>query len=196
MTSLPIVRRELTVAGRQPWTYHTRVVAAVLLTLLGAVILGTTGNNGPGGAAQLPMLAFKLLSSTAFAGCLLGGIILSADSISAERRSGTLGLLFLTPLGGFDVGSGKLAASGIQGLCGLLGILPILIRLIVPPLVGSALSGSQSDILEVAASATIANWWIALVVTLVIGGAPPMGASASTSPVFTTTDREVKWSVS
>jgi ABC-type transport system involved in multi-copper enzyme maturation permease subunit len=126
MTSLPIVRRELTVAGRQPWTYHTRVVAAVLLTLLGAVILGMTGNNGPGGAAQLPMLAFKLLSSTAFAGCLLGGIILSADSISAERRSGTLGLLFLTPLGGFDVGSGKLAASGIQGLCGLLGILPIL----------------------------------------------------------------------
>ena len=126
MTSLPIVRRELTVAGRQPWTYHTRVVAAVLLTILGGVILGMTGNNGPGGAAQLPMLAFKLLSSTAFAGCLLGGLILSADSISAERRSGTLGLLFLTPLGGFDVGSGKLAASGIQGLCSLLGILPIL----------------------------------------------------------------------
>jgi hypothetical protein len=44
-------------------------------------------------------------------------------------------------------------------------------RLIVPPLVGSAASGSQSDILEVATSATIANWWIALVVTLVIGGA-------------------------
>lgn len=53
----------------------------------------------------------------------------------------------------------------------VLGILPILMRLIVPPLVGSAASGSQSDILEVAASATIANWWIALVVTLVIGGA-------------------------
>jgi len=53
----------------------------------------------------------------------------------------------------------------------VLGILPVLMRLIVPPLVGSAASGSQSDILEVATSATIANWWIALVVTLVIGGA-------------------------
>lgn len=126
MTSLPIVQRELTVAGRQPWTYHTRVVAAVLLTLLGAVILGMSGKSGPGGPAQLPMLAFKLLSSTAFAGCLLGGLVLAADSISAERRSGTLGLLFLTPLGGFDVGTGKLAASGIRGLFSLLGILPIL----------------------------------------------------------------------
>jgi tryptophan-rich sensory protein len=53
----------------------------------------------------------------------------------------------------------------------VLGILPILIRLIVPPLVAGAASGTQSDILEVAASATIANWWIALVVTLAIGAA-------------------------
>lgn len=53
----------------------------------------------------------------------------------------------------------------------VLGILPILMRLIVPPLVGSVASGSQSDILDVATTATIANWWIALVVTLVIGGA-------------------------
>jgi len=52
-----------------------------------------------------------------------------------------------------------------------LGILPILMRLIVPPLVGGVASGSQSDILEVATTATIANWWIALVVTVVIGGA-------------------------
>jgi hypothetical protein len=37
--------------------------------------------------------------------------------------------------------------------------------------VAGAASGTQSDILEVAASATIANWWIALVVTLAIGAA-------------------------
>ena len=53
----------------------------------------------------------------------------------------------------------------------LVGIFPLLMRLIIPPLVGGAASGTQSDILEVATTATVANWWIALVVTLVIGGA-------------------------
>ena len=53
----------------------------------------------------------------------------------------------------------------------IVGILPVLMRLIVPPLVGSAASGTQSDIVQVAAAATIANWWIALLATLVIGGA-------------------------
>lgn len=50
-----------------------------------------------------------------------------------------------------------------------LGIVPVLIRLIVPPLVGGFGSGTQADIIEVAAAATIANWWIALMVTLIVG---------------------------
>jgi len=53
----------------------------------------------------------------------------------------------------------------------VLGIIPIVMRLIIPPLVGSAGSGNTSDIIEVATTATIANWWIALAITLVIGGA-------------------------
>jgi len=44
-------------------------------------------------------------------------------------------------------------------------------RLIIPAIVSGAASGTTSDILEVATTATVANWWIALVVTLVIGGA-------------------------
>lgn len=125
MTTLPVVRRELIVAGRQPWTYHTRVVAAVLLALLGGVLLILPGRSVVG-MTPLPLLTFKLLSSTAFAGCLLGGVLLTADSIVSERRTGTLGLLFLTELDSLDVTFGKLSASAIQGLCALLGTLPIL----------------------------------------------------------------------
>ncbi len=125
MTTLPVVQRELIVAGRQPWTYHTRVLAAVLLALLGGVLLILPGRSVVG-MTTLPLLTFKLLSSTVFAGCLLGGVLLTSDSIVSERRTGTLGLLFLTELGSLDVTFGKLSACAVQGLCALLGTLPIL----------------------------------------------------------------------
>lgn len=49
------------------------------------------------------------------------------------------------------------------------GILPLLMRLIIPPIVGGSIDGTPGAVAEVATSATIANWWIALVVTLVAG---------------------------
>ena len=45
---------------------------------------------------------------------------------SEERREGTLGLLFLTDLRGYDVVLGKLAACSLGSIYGLLAILPIL----------------------------------------------------------------------
>jgi ABC-type transport system involved in cytochrome c biogenesis permease component len=146
MRSLPIAHRELIVAGRQSWTYHTRVLAAVLLTALSVVLLGFSGGGG------IPQGTFKIVSSTVFAACLLGGMFLSADSIVAERRNGTLGLLFLTPLGGFDVSTGKLVACGIRGLCALLGILPILAL----PLMMGGISGTTFWTTSVGLLATFA----------------------------------------
>lgn len=53
----------------------------------------------------------------------------------------------------------------------VMGIAPLLMRLIIPPVVGGAVGeGSAADIAQVAAEATIANWWIALVITVVAGG--------------------------
>jgi ABC-type transport system involved in cytochrome c biogenesis permease component len=146
MRSLPIAHRELIVAGRQRWTYHTRVLAAVLLTALSVVLLGFSGGG------SIPQGTFKIVSSTVFAACLLGGMFLSADSIVAERRNGTLGLLFLTPLGGFDVSTGKLVACGIRGLCALLGILPIL----AVPLMMGGISGTTFWTTSVGLLATFA----------------------------------------
>lgn len=146
MPSLPIVQRELIVAGRQSWTYHTRVLAAVVLTVLTGVLLGFSGG------AAIPQATFRIVSSTVFALCLLGGLFLSADSIVAERRNGTLGLLFLTPLSGFEVSTGKLAACGIRGVCALLGILPIL----AVPLMMGGISGTAFWTTSVGLLATFA----------------------------------------
>ncbi len=50
-----------------------------------------------------------------------------------------------------------------------LGILPIAMRVITPLVIGNAVSDGNSTIAEVATTATIANWWLALVLTIVVG---------------------------
>ena len=56
----------------------------------------------------------------------LAGLFLTSDAIAAERRDGTLGLLFLTPLQPRDVLAGKLVAQGIHAVCALLAIFPLI----------------------------------------------------------------------
>ncbi|MFO1501189.1 MAG: ABC transporter permease subunit, partial [Verrucomicrobiota bacterium] len=69
---------------------------------------------------------FYTLSGLAFAYCLCIGARVTADCVSEEKRDGTLGLLFLTDLKGFDVVFGKLAASSLNSIYGLLAVLPLL----------------------------------------------------------------------
>lgn len=53
----------------------------------------------------------------------------------------------------------------------VVAIVPILMRLIIPPVVGGAVGeGSAGDIAQVATTATIANWWLALIITVAAGG--------------------------
>ena len=46
--------------------------------------------------------------------------------MSEEKREGTLGLLFLTDLRGFDVVLGKLVACSLRGAYGLVAALPVI----------------------------------------------------------------------
>src|SRR5207247_6617314 len=62
----------------------------------------------------------------AFVCCLFIGARLTADSLSAEKREGTLGLLFLTDLKGYDVVLGKLAATSVNSVYALLAIVPVM----------------------------------------------------------------------
>ncbi len=124
MTFLPIVNRELRVASRRPATYWSRMTTALIAIVITAFVLLPTG------ARLSPTMAggmlFKMLTGIAFIYCLVQGFAATADSISSEKREGTLGLLFLTDLKGYDVVTGKLAASSLNAFYGLLAVLPVL----------------------------------------------------------------------
>ena len=109
MTFLPIVARELRVAARRRGTYRMR-----LAMVWGALITGTSIFVATVGATaqQTGQYIFQGLSWLCLLYCLLSGRRWTADCLSEEKREGTLGLLFLTDLKGYDVVLGKLAAEG------------------------------------------------------------------------------------
>ena len=74
----------------------------------------------------------------AFLYCLVAGIRSTADCLSEEKREGTLGLLFLTDLRGYDVVGGKLVATSLNAFYGLMAIVPLLA---IPLLMGGITNG-------------------------------------------------------
>jgi ABC-type transport system involved in cytochrome c biogenesis permease component len=134
LATLPIVVRELRVTARRRRTYWSRTLAAgmgVVVFLYLAVAMSSSGWGGNNGF--LGQSLFYSLSTLCFAFCLLAGVGTTSDCLAEEKREGTLGLLFLTDLKGFDVVLGKMAASSLSALYTLLSILPVLT---VPLLLG------------------------------------------------------------
>lgn len=135
MTVLPIVSRELRVAARRPATYWSRTIVAAVMLLLAAWLLVVSWHEAPSTQARL---LFASLGGAALFVCGLSGMMTTADTVSGEKREGTLGLLFLTPLRGYDVVLGKLCASSLTVLHGLLAITPIVA---LPMLLGGISAG-------------------------------------------------------
>jgi ABC-type transport system involved in multi-copper enzyme maturation permease subunit len=94
------------------------------------VFRGSMRNVGP--------ILFGILTYYAFGLSLLAGVFLASDCISEEKREGTLGLLFLTDLRGYDVVLGKLMAVGLSALYGLVAVLPVMA---LPLLMGGVTGG-------------------------------------------------------
>ncbi len=122
MTFLPIVDRELRVASRRRATYWLRFWLALIVIVLWLLLLGA----GTASAAQRGQILFILVGVLALGFSMLAGIFLTADCLSEEKREGTLGLLFLTELKGYDVVLGKLMATSLHAFYGLLTVLPLL----------------------------------------------------------------------
>ena len=135
MSLLPIVIRELGLASRRPATYRIRFWIALVTVVIALAMLVSRGRS----TAQLGHEIFSVLSVLVFAYALLSGVRCTADSLSEEKREGTLGLLFLTTLRGYDVVVGKLVVSSLEAAYGLVSTLPILA---VPVLLG-AVTGSE-----------------------------------------------------
>ncbi|HEY0455729.1 MAG TPA: hypothetical protein VGE41_05105 [Verrucomicrobiae bacterium] len=136
MTFLPVVERELRIATRKRATYWARVGAAVAGVLIMMWAIMTVG------ALVSPTILgkrlFMVLSSLGFFYCLWPGVILTSDCISSEKRDGTLGLLFLTDLHGYDVVFGKLLGTSLSAFYSLLALIP---ALGVPLLLGGVTGG-------------------------------------------------------
>ncbi len=125
MIVLPIVGRELRVAARRSSTYRTRLWAALSAIALAAWKCLDFSWQGASSASQGHSL-FYTLSGLAFVYCLGIGARVTSDCVSEEKRDGTLGLLFLTDLKGWDVVLGKLVASSLNSFYGLLAVFPLL----------------------------------------------------------------------
>jgi ABC-type transport system involved in multi-copper enzyme maturation permease subunit len=123
MTFLPIVERELRVAARRPFTYWVRSGAALLALLLVSWVLLMMWRQRP---SELGKVLFGATTGVTAFLCLLSGMRATADCISEEKRAGTLGLLFLTDLRGYDVVFGKLAASSIGVAYAAISVVPIM----------------------------------------------------------------------
>lgn len=136
MTFLPIAARELRVATRRRATYWNRSVAVLLATIV--TLYSLTALARGANPAQAGTTLFSILARMAFLCCLFSGVFLTADCLSEEKREGTLGLLFLTDLNGYDVALGKLMVTSLSAFYGLLAIFPVLA---VPILMGGVAFG-------------------------------------------------------
>ncbi len=121
---MSILERELQVQARRPFTVGLRVGVGLVASLTGLAGLrwaesGVLGNRG--GQQLLQSLGWSALVFG-----LVEGVRQTADSVSREKREGTLGLLFLTDLRGWDVVLGKLAAHGLSLFYALMAAFPIL----------------------------------------------------------------------
>ena len=122
MTFLPIVQRELRTAARNKATGRIRWwVTLIALVVCSQLFLFMSLNGG--GSVGNPL--FSILTGYAFLLSLLAGVFLTADCLSEERREGTLGLLFLTDLNGYDVVLGKFMARSLSAFYLLLALLPV-----------------------------------------------------------------------
>jgi hypothetical protein len=122
MTFLPILARELRVASRRRVTYWIRTGAALAVMIIGTWLFLMMQNEPTHTIAQV---LFGVLTSCATLSAFLSGLRDTADCLSGEKREGTLGLLFLTDLRGYDVVIGKMAANSINAFYGILAVLPI-----------------------------------------------------------------------
>jgi ABC-type transport system involved in cytochrome c biogenesis permease component len=143
MTFLPVVERELRMAARRRGTYWSRLTAAILGWAVAAWILVAASGVG----IQTGAIVFEVLAALVFVYTALGGLLATADSLSEEKREGTLGLLFLTDLKGYDVVFGKLASTSVKTICGVMAVAPALAVSIV---LGAVTQGEIARVMLVA----------------------------------------------
>ena len=120
MNVLPVITRELRAEARSPFTYWLRVLGAGAVIVAAVFFILLHGFHAEAGG----QLFAQLHGALQLAIWLLVPL-LTADCLSRERREGTLGLLFLTPLKALDIVIAKSLAHGLRAVTLLLAVLPV-----------------------------------------------------------------------
>ena len=123
MTSLPIVERELRLASRKLGSWLWRWIIAIVAVCFGGLWLGIAYLES---GMMKGDIFFAILAWACFAYCLLAGLWTTSDTLTQEKTDGTLGLLFLTDLRGYDVVLGKMITASLKSFYGVLAVLPVL----------------------------------------------------------------------
>lgn len=124
MNAWPVITRELRAQSRQPFTHALRLLGVGALITAGgwfvannAIALNLNQNVGRD--------LFQFLHTALFFSICLLVPFSAADCISVERREGTLGLLFLTPLRARDIVAAKAFTHGLRALGLVLCVSPV-----------------------------------------------------------------------
>jgi len=141
-----VVERELRVAARKPGTYWSRVGAALIAILLlgvwfaGPLTIALTRQAGRTSFRVLALLAALMVTTSVLA--------LAAESFAREKREGTLGLLFLTPLKPWDLVLGKLVSTSLGPFYRFVAVVPVLAL----PIIGGGITFREFLLLVVVLS--------------------------------------------
>ena len=117
MISLPIVERELGIASRNLGSWLSRWIIAIVAVCFGGLWLGMAYSVG---GMMKGDVFFAILAWACFVYCLLAGLWTTSDTLTREKTDGTLGLLFLTDLRGYDVVLGKMITASLKSFYGVL----------------------------------------------------------------------------
>lgn len=140
MSAGPVIIRELREGSRRPLTYWLRVGGG--LALAGGVVVhwmipseapSWAGISSQGQSTMVGLRLFGALNTALLLALPILVPLLTADAISRERREGTLGLLFLTPLTARGIVVGKTLVHLLRAQTLFLTVIP---WLMVPVLLG------------------------------------------------------------
>ncbi len=166
----PVILRELRAGSRRWTTYWLRLLAAG--AVLAAIAYWLTQ---PRFAVTSPARAgheiFLLLHWVVLAAIWIIVPMLTADTLSREKREGTLGLLFLTNLSARAIVFAKGAAAGLLALTLWLSVVPIMT---VPVLMG----GVPSQEIIFSCSVALGSICVALAAGLMASAISRRGAGA------------------
>ncbi len=129
MTLLPVIERELRAEARNSYHHWLRLTSATAVLIYFYLI----ARNYEGPAPWLGRRLFQALVQSSVVMTLAVTPLLTADCLSREKREGTLGLLFLTPLTSLEIVVGKSLVHLLRAMTVLAALAPFFV---VPMLLG------------------------------------------------------------